>query len=56
MIEETLKRALYEVEAGVRYVVNEKTVRGGEPVKQSMRTRAPLSVHLQRRLASGMNP
>jgi hypothetical protein len=35
-------------------VISEKTVRGGEPVKQSMsQTRAPLSWYVLRRLAAG---
>ena len=42
VVEEVLEGVLFEVEAGVRYVVTEKTVRGGEPVKQSMsQSRAP---------------
>ena len=56
VVEEVLEGVLFEVEAGVRYVVTEKTVRGGEAVKQSMsQTRAPLSSWLNRRLASGNN-
>ena len=40
--------------AGVRYVVTDKTVRGGEAVKQSItQTRAPLSWYVLRRLAAG---
>ena len=50
VVEEVLEGVLFEVEAGVRYVITDKTVRGGEPVKQSMtQPRAPLSVHLLRR-------
>ena len=42
---------LYETEPGTRYVVNEKTVRGGEPVKQRMtRMRAPLSARVRWRI------
>ena len=56
VVEEVLEGVLFEVEAGVRYVMTEKTVRGGEAVKQSMsQTRAPLSSWLNRRLASGNN-
>ena len=56
VVEEVLEGVLFEVEAGVRYVVTEKTVRGGEPVKQSMsQSRAPLSSWLNRRMASGKN-
>ena len=41
---------------GGRYVITDKTVRGGEAVKQSMRqTRAPLSKHLMRRFATRRN-
>ena len=51
VVEEILEGVQFEVEAGVRYVITEKTVRGGEAVKQSMtQTRAPLSLHLWRRV------
>ncbi len=51
VIEEVEEAVLFEVEAGVRYVVTEKTVRGGEPVKQRMeQMRAPLGKHLLRRV------
>ena len=54
VVEEVLEGVLFEVEAGVRYVVTEKTVRGGDAVRQSMsQTRAPLSWHVLRRLAAG---
>ena len=50
VVEEVLEGVLFEVEAGLRYVVTDKTVRGGEPVKQSLsQPRAPLSWHLLRR-------
>ena len=53
MVEEVLEGVLFDAEPGARYVVTEKTVRGGEPVKQSMsQPRAPLSWHVLRRLAS----
>ena len=53
VVEETLEGVLFEAEAGVRYLVTDKTVRGGEPLKQSMsQTRAPLSWHVLRRLAA----
>ena len=56
MVEEVLEGVLFEVEAGVRFVITERTVRGGEAVKQSMtQTRAPLSSWLNRRMASGKN-
>jgi len=51
VVEETLEGVLFEVEAGVRHVVTDKMVRGGEAVKQSMsQSRAPLSYHLLRRV------
>ena len=54
MIEEVLEAVLFDVEAGVRYVITDKAVRGGEAVKQSMtQPRAPLSWHVLRRLAAG---
>lgn len=50
MVEELLEGILFEIEAGARYIVTDKTVRGGEVVKQSMaQSRAPLSYHLWRR-------
>ena len=53
VVEEVLEGVLFEVEAGIRYVITEKTVRGGEAVKQSTsQTRAPLSWHVLRRLAA----
>jgi len=33
VIEEVLEGVLFEVEAGIRYLITDKTVRGGEPVK-----------------------
>jgi len=53
VIEEVLEGVLFEVEAGIRYVITDRAVRGGEPVKQSIsQTRAPLSWHVLRRLAA----
>ncbi len=53
VVEEVLEGVLFDAEADVRYVITDKTVRGGEAVKQSMsQTRAPLSWHLLKRLAS----
>ncbi|MGO8897535.1 MAG: hypothetical protein ACLQU5_04205 [Isosphaeraceae bacterium] len=50
VVEEVLEGVLFDAEVGVRYVITEKTVRGGEAVKQSMsQSRAPLSYHLLRR-------
>jgi len=54
VVEEVLEGVLFDAEAGVRYVVTDKTVRGGEAVKQSMtQPRAPLSWHVLLRLAAG---
>ena len=53
VIEEVLEGVMFDAEAGIRYVITDRTVRGGEPLKQSMsQTRAPLSWHLLKRLAS----
>jgi ATP-dependent Clp protease ATP-binding subunit ClpX len=53
VIEQVMEGVLFEVEAGIRYLITDKTVRGGEPVKQSLtQTRAPLSWHVMRRLGS----
>jgi ATP-dependent Clp protease ATP-binding subunit ClpX len=50
VVEETLEGVLFEVEAGIRYVINERTVRSGEAVKQSLsQPRAPLSARVLRR-------
>ena len=50
MVEEVLEPVMFDPEPGVRYVVNEKTVKGGEVVRQSMnQVRAPLSSYLWRR-------
>jgi ATP-dependent Clp protease ATP-binding subunit ClpX len=56
VVEETLEGVLFDAEAGVRYVVTEKTVRGGEAVKRSMtQTRAPLSKFLRTRITAGQD-
>jgi len=56
VVEEVLEGVLFDPEPGVRYVITDRTVRGGEAVKQSMtQTRAPLSWHVLKRLASGKN-
>ncbi len=53
VIEEVLEAVMFDVEAGVRFVISDKTVRGGEPLKQSLsQPRAPLSWHVLKRLAS----
>jgi len=50
-VEEVLEEVLFDAEAGVRYVITDKTVRGGEAEKQSMsQTRAPLSWHVLRKM------
>ena len=50
VVEEVLEGVMFDVEAGIRYVITEKTVRGGEPVKQSMtQTAAPLRSFLRTR-------
>jgi len=56
VIEEVLEGVLFDPEPGVRYVVTDRTVRGGEAVKQGMtQPKAPLSWHVLRRLASRRN-
>jgi hypothetical protein len=51
VIEEVLEPVMFEVESGVRYVITDKTVRGGEAVRQSVeQSRAPLSAQMLRRL------
>ncbi len=54
VVEEVLEGVLFEVETGVRYVITDRTIWGGEAVKQSMsQTKAPLSAYVLRRLAAG---
>jgi ATP-dependent Clp protease ATP-binding subunit ClpX len=54
VVEEVLEAVMFDPEPGVRYVITDRTVRGGEAVKQSMtQPRAPLSWHVLRRLAAG---
>ena len=56
VVEEILEGVLFEVEVGLRYIVTDRTVRSGEPLKQSMsQPKAPLSWHVLKRLASGKN-
>jgi len=51
VVEEVLEGVLFDPEPGARYVITERTVRGGEPVKQSLsQRRAPLSARLLKRL------
>jgi len=53
VVEEVLEKVMFDAEAGARYVITEKTVRGGEPLKQSLsQPRAPLSWYVLKRLAS----
>src|SRR5271165_5337208 len=57
VVEEVLEGVLFDPEPGARYVITDKTVRGGEPVRQSMsQTRAPLSWHVLRRLRVNERP
>jgi ATP-dependent Clp protease ATP-binding subunit ClpX len=54
VVEEVLEAVLFDVEPGARYLVTEKTVQGGEAVRQSMsQKKGPLSWHVLRRLAAG---
>ncbi len=56
VVEEVLEGVLFDVEAGVRYVITDRTVRGGEAVRQRMsQMGAPLSWHVLRRIASRRN-
>ena len=56
VVEEVLEGVLFDPEPGVRYVITDKAVRDGEPVRQSMtQPRAPLSWHVLRRIASRRN-
>ena len=53
MIEEVLEGILFDVEAGIRFVITNGTVKGGEAVKQRVeQPRAPLGTQLLRRLVS----
>ncbi len=36
VVEEVLEKVMFEVEAGIRYVITDRAVRGGEAVKQSL--------------------
>ncbi len=50
VVEAVLEGVMFDPEPGVRYVITDKTVRGGEVVRQSMsQTRAQLSWHLLKR-------
>ena len=53
VIEEVLEKVMFEVEAGIRYVITDRAVRSGEAVRQNTRqTGAPLSWHVLRRIRS----
>jgi hypothetical protein len=53
VIEEVLEGILFDVEAGIRFVITNGTVKGGEAVKQRVeQPRAPLGTQLLRRLVS----
>jgi ATP-dependent protease Clp ATPase subunit len=50
VVKEVMEGVLFEAEAGVRYVITEETVRGGEAGKRRMgQPQAPLSWHVMRR-------
>ena len=50
VVVEVLEGVLFDAKAGIRYLITDRTVRGGEAVKQSMtQPRAPLSARLMRR-------
>ena len=56
VVDDVMEGTLFDVGVGVRYVITDETAKGGEPIKQSIsQTRAPLSRHVVRRLASGKN-
>jgi ATP-dependent Clp protease ATP-binding subunit ClpX len=56
VVEEVLEGVLFDPEPGIRYVITDRAVRGGEPVKQSIsQTGSPLSWYVLKRLASGKN-
>lgn len=49
-----MEGVLFDVEAGVRYVITNRTVRGGEAVKQRMAASgSPLKTRVLRRMAAG---
>jgi ATP-dependent Clp protease ATP-binding subunit ClpX len=55
VVEEVTEGILFDVEAGVRYVITQKTVRGGDVVKQTVsQTRAALSSYLTKRRSSNI--
>ena len=51
VVEEVLEGVMFDAEAGTRYVITDRTVRGGEPLRQSMTQRAaPLSARVRWRV------
>jgi C-terminal, D2-small domain, of ClpB protein len=49
IVEPVMEGILFDVEAGVRYVITDTTVRGGEALKQSVKqARAPLTLFLDK--------
>jgi ATP-dependent Clp protease ATP-binding subunit ClpX len=57
VVEDVLEGILFDVDAGIRCVITDKTVRGGEAVKQKMsQPRPPLSSWLGRRSERSDNP
>jgi ATP-dependent protease Clp ATPase subunit len=51
VIEEVLERVLFDAEPGVRYVIMDRTIHGGEMVRQRVeQMREPLNAHLRRRI------
>jgi ATP-dependent protease Clp ATPase subunit len=51
VVEKVLEGVLFDPEPGVRHVITDKAVRGGEALRQSMsHSAAPLSAHFLRRL------
>ncbi len=56
VVEEVMEGILFDVEAGVRYVVTEKTVTGGEVLKRSLaQTKTPLGSRVMRRFRAGVS-
>jgi hypothetical protein len=53
-MEEVLEGVLIDPEPGIKYLVTDRTVRGGESLKQSLgQPRAPLMAHVLRWRAAG---
>ncbi len=57
VVEEVLEGVLFDPKPGVRYVITDKAVRDGEPVRQSMtQPRAPLRAYVLRRFRANSRP